>query len=223
MCVAIVFLSLIHIQMCIRDSYNTGQLGLPAFVIAMHLIQGSLSGQITQLPTVLPESIWQSATPQVANQQQPVDTGNRQTSYGSVSSQATTVRRPTLREVSASSVAPVSDEWVATPTMKQQYASIFNNLEKGKSGHLNPNQVASFLMTSKLGEQDLATIWDLSDTQNTGIFGLTEFSIALFLVNRRLAGGSLPNIVPHSLIESLSAPASAPVSYTHLDVYKRQL
>lgn len=194
------------------DRYNTGQLGLPAFVIAMHLIQGSLSGQITQLPTVLPESIWQSATPQVANQQQPVDTGNRQTSYGSVSSQATTVRRPTLREVSASSVAPVSDEWVATPTMKQQYASIFNNLEKGKSGHLNPNQVASFLMTSKLGEQDLATIWDLSDTQNTGIFGLTEFSIALFLVNRRLAGGSLPNIVPHSLIESLSAPASAPAA-----------
>ena len=34
--------------------------------------------------------------------------------------------------------------------MKQQYDSIFDNLDKSKKGHLSPDQVASILMTSKL-------------------------------------------------------------------------
>ncbi|KAK6197580.1 uncharacterized protein RJT21DRAFT_123410 [Scheffersomyces amazonensis] len=90
--------------------------------------------------------------------------------------------------------------------MKQQYDSIFDNIDKQKVGHLNPEQVAGFLMTSKLNQQDLATVWDLSDIQNTGIFTKVEFAIALFLVNKKLAGGKLPNIVPHTLIESLQQP-----------------
>ncbi|KAK6455575.1 uncharacterized protein RJT20DRAFT_128858 [Scheffersomyces xylosifermentans] len=198
------------------DRYNTGKLDVGAFAISMHLIQGLLSGQIRQLPAYLPESVWQSvqnassnisAIPSVPSTS---PTQNRQTSYGSVSSQQTTVRHPSgaSRDVSGSSPS----DWVASPAVKQQYEAIFNNLDKSKSGQLNPNQVASFLMTSKLGEQDLATIWDLADIQNTGIFTPLEFSIALFLVNRKLAGGKLPNIVPHSLVESLKeSPQARPV------------
>lgn len=130
-----------------------------------------------------------------------------------------------------------------SPTLRQQYEAIFDNLDKSKVGVLNSEQVASVLMSSKLSQEDLATVWDLSDIQNSGNFSKLEFVIALFLVNKRLAGESLPNIVPDSLINSIKqqqqqigqtstsqdqtsvpapapAPISAPVqarSKTHMD------
>lgn len=190
------------------DRYNVGKLNVDAFVIAMHLIQNLLSGQINQLPPFLPESIWQSVlqqhqgatlpgAPQVAPQS-PSRVSSRQLSHSSVNSQLTTVRHS--RD---SYVAPPADEWVVTPTMKQQYDSIFANLDKAKKGELNPDQVASFLMTSKLKQEDLAAVWDLADIHNLGIFTRFEFSIALALVNKRLAGGELPNVVPDALLASL--------------------
>ncbi|KAG7663033.1 uncharacterized protein J8A68_003460 [[Candida] subhashii] len=182
------------------DRYNTGQLNVGSFAIAMHLIQGLLSGQIKQLPVALPESVWQSVEPSsLAHTPQ-----MRQASLGSINSQQTAIRHPSIRN------APATDnEWNVSPAMKQQYDSIFNNLDKDNVGHLNPDQVANFLMTSNLNQQDLATIWDLSDIQNTGIFTKLEFSIALFLVNKKLAGDKLPNIVPDALLSSLKSQVPA--------------
>ncbi|RLV94515.1 EH domain-containing and endocytosis protein 1 [Spathaspora sp. JA1] len=183
------------------DRYNIGRLNIGSFAIAMHLIQGLLSGSIKQLPPFLPDSVWQSVEQQSDNQGQA-----RQVSHSSINSQSTAIRHPppspTARTVST---ATTNNEWAVSPAMKQQYQSIFNNLDKEKTGSLNPDQVASFLMTSKLSQQDLATVWDLSDIQNSGIFTVLEFSIALFLIHRKLAGGQLPNIVPDALLESLQA------------------
>lgn len=194
------------------DRKNLGKLDMPSFVIAMHLIQGLLSGSIKQLPPFLPETVWQSveqSTLQSSQLHQPLEApaqpGSRQPSYASVSSQQTTVRHDN-RAPSGSlqpSASTQGSDWVVTPTMKAQYDSIFNNIDKSHSGQLSPDQVATFLMTSKLGQQDLASIWDLADVQNTGIFTPTEFAIALFLVNKKLAGEDLPHIVPQSLIQSI--------------------
>jgi epidermal growth factor receptor substrate 15 len=191
------------------DRFNLGKLNISGFVIAMHLIHGLLSGQIKQLPPFLPQSIWQSVE-HPSDQQVDNANNSRQTSRSSVISQQTTVRHssPSSAQRDPSS----GGEWVATSAMVQQYLNIFNSLDKSKSGQLNPDQVASFLMTSKLGQQDLATIWDLSDFQNTGIFHPLEFSIALFLVNKRLAGETLPNIVPGSLLSSLKLALQNPSS-----------
>lgn len=192
------------------DRNNTGRLLLPGFVVAMHLIQGLLGGTIGQLPPVLPENVWSL----VENP----DTGSRQTSYGSVSSQQTAVKH-LVRE------APSGADWRLSAAQKLQFDGIFEGLDKEKSGQLAPDAVASFLMTSKLNQQDLASVWDLLDILNTGVFTTTEFSIALYLVNRKVAGEPLPNIVPQSLIESikqlenLAAPVVAPVvpQKTHMD------
>lgn len=184
------------------DKNNTGTLNVGSFVIAMHLIQGLLSGQVKQLPPFLPESIWKSVEPQ---QQTPSyeQLQSRQVSLNSINSQLTAIRHPPSRDVQS--------EWFVTPAMRQQYDSVFNNLDKDKKGQLTPDQVASFLMTSKLSQQDLALIWDLADIQNSGIFTKLEFSIALFLVNRKIAGKALPNVVPDELVSSLrqaSTPAA---------------
>mmetsp|Transcript_1699 Transcript_1699/g.1837 ORF Transcript_1699/g.1837 Transcript_1699/m.1837 type:complete len:1336 (+) Transcript_1699:54-4061(+) len=195
------------------DRDNSGKLDMPSFIIAMHLIHGLLSGVIKQLPPFLSENVWQSVQAPEANLQ---PQGSRQASYNSINSQQTTVRHPPSsgsqnqfqqpqsqhRDVSTSQY---SNSWTVTPTMKQQYDSIFDNLDKSKGGQLSPDQVASILMTSKLNQQDLATVWDLADIQNTGIFTKLEFAIALFLVNKRLAGDKLPNIVPDSLIDSIKS------------------
>lgn len=188
------------------DVNNRGLLEMPAFVVAMHLIHGVLSGQIKQLPPFLPEIVWQSADKSQGLY------GARQTSYSSISSQQSTVRHPpsvpaTVQEAPA---APV--DWTITSAQKQQFDAIFDGLDKAKTGKLDPNQVASFLMSSRLGQQDLASIWDLADIGNTGVFTKLEFAIALHLVNRKRLGFSLPNIVPDELISSIGLlePPQAP-------------
>lgn len=182
------------------DRDNSGLLSLGGFVIAMHLIQGILGGTVKQLPPFLPESVWQSvqAPPSIQQQQQP--TGSRQSSHGSVNSQQTTIQHPISlqRDILSS-----DSEWKVNSDQVQQYNQLFKNLDKTNSGQLSPGQVASFLMTSKLNQQDLASVWDLSDIQNTGIFTQLEFSIALFLVKKKLNGEQLPNIVPDTLVESI--------------------
>lgn len=201
------------------DTGNRGLLDLPSFVMAMHLIHGLLSGTVKQLPPFLPEYVWQSVN-QVGG-----DQSARQVSYSSIASLQSTVRhtptqqqplvaplQETSRQVSAASTT--NSEWVVLAAQKQQMDAIFDSLDKAKSGNLNPDQVASYLMTSRLDQLDLASIWDLSDIQNTGIFNKLEFAIALFLVNRRRAGLPLPNVVPDSLISSLRETQPAPALTT---------
>lgn len=171
------------------DRENLGKLSLPGFVIAMHLIQGLLSGAVKQLPPFLPESIWKSVEPSESS------LNSRQVSSSSFNHQQSSSPAPAR--------ASANEGWVMTPDLWQQYGQIFNSLDKTKAGHLNPDEVASFLMTSKLRQEDLANVWDLSDIQNTGIFTKLEFAIALFLVRKRTAGEELPNIVPDTLVESI--------------------
>lgn len=49
-----------------------------------------------------------------------------------------------------------------------------------------------FFRHSKLPEQDLAQIWDLADTNQTGQLDERQFAVAMHLVNRRMAGGQIP-------------------------------
>lgn len=184
------------------DVNNRGFLDLPSFVMAMHLIQGLLSGTLKQLPPFLPEYVWRSVDVPVSSSQ------GRQASYSSTNLQLSTIGQPSvqqpMRDVTVTG-APLAapSEWQVSTLQKLQFESIFDNLDKSRSGSLAADQVASFLMTSRLDQQDLATIWDLADIQNTGIFSRLEFGIALFLINRRRAGLSLPDVVPEELISSL--------------------
>lgn len=139
----------------------------------------------------------------------PISSPNhRQSSYSSINSQQTTVRHPNSPSREPSSGSAAQSSWSISPTAKSQYEHIFDNLDKSKSGTLSADQVASVLMSSKLNQEDLATVWDLSDIQNTGVFTKLEFTIALYLVNRRLAGEAFPNIVPAALIESIQSNQS---------------
>lgn len=190
------------------DVANRGSLDLAGFVMAMHLIHGVLSGTLKLLPPFLPDHVWllvRKADP---------SSGARATSYSSVLSQQTVRHAPENSRVALVAeqipqLPPPADEWVVLQTQLLQMDSIFDSLDRDHTGHLSADQVASFLMTLRLDQADLAAIWDLADIQNTGVFGRLEFGLALFLVNRRRAGHALPNVVPDSLVDSIKNRAGA--------------
>lgn len=200
------------------DVDNRGFLDLPAFVMAMHLIHGVLSGAVRQLPPFLPEYVWLSVDRKPSRQASATHvptSGPAPASSGVLASAPAPAPSPSAPSGPASGPtsgpgSAASAEWVVSDNQKQQVDSIFDSLDKAKTGSLNPDQVASFLMTSRLDQHDLATIWDLADIQNTGVFTKIEFGIALFLVNRRRAGLPLPNVVPPSLLESLQQQQQPP-------------
>lgn len=94
-------------------------------------------------------------------------------------------------------------QWTVTSQQKQQFDQIFNSLDKEGKGALGPGEVAPFLLSSKLSQEDLALVWDLSDVNNTGEFTKVEFAISMFLVQKKLRGETLPSVVPVELLESL--------------------
>ena len=49
-----------------------------------------------------------------------------------------------------------------------------------------------FFRHSKLSESDLARIWDLADTSQTGQLNVQQFAVAMHLINRRISGGQIP-------------------------------
>lgn len=176
------------------DVGHRGYLDMPSFIMAMHLIHGLLSGSSKQLPPFLPDQLWSSVNKPTT------DSPARQSAPSSSTSLQSTIRRPQASQGST--------EWSVSAAQKQQYDAIFDSLDKAKAGSLQADQVASFFMTSRLEQADLATIWDLADIQNTGVFGRLEFGIALFLINRKRSGLPLPDVIPNELIQALKQPSA---------------
>jgi epidermal growth factor receptor substrate 15 len=178
------------------DRNNVGQLTKDEFVIAMYLIQNLLNGSIKQLPGSIPQQYWD----QVAHFQAPASTGGSLGSAPFVSPQPTTnAQRPTVPRV-PSTFTNASSDWSISAQKRQQFDAIFAGLDKESKGVLGPNEVAPFLLTSKLPQDTLAIIWDLSDIHNTGEFTKDEFAIAMFLVQKKIAGVELPAVIPDSLL-----------------------
>ncbi|KAG7811613.1 hypothetical protein KL921_001879 [Ogataea angusta] len=176
------------------DQKQTGQLGRPQFIVAMHLIQSFLNKSMTILPAVIPEPIWAVAT----NPSRPQSPLLQQASGGSI----------------GSGTANFS-AWTMSPQQKQQYGAVFDNLDKSRQGKVSGDEVAKFLMTSKLPNDTLATIWELANLDGSDSFNKQEFSIAMYLVQKKLAGFELPEETPASLIQtsrSTDSPQTQPAA-----------
>ncbi|GMF01042.1 unnamed protein product [Ambrosiozyma monospora] len=176
----------------------------------MHLIQSFLNKSMTIVPTVIPEPIWAIANQATASSlpATPTSPVTRQHSGGSVSS----------------SGATNLNTWIMSSSQKQQYSALFDNLDKHKSGRISGGEVANFLSTSKLSNDILAVIWELANINDDENFNKQEFAIAMYLVQKKLAGFELPEDTPQELIQSSTfSPIGSPqqsrqssVNYTPL-------
>ncbi|KAG5718666.1 hypothetical protein E4T56_gene16621 [Termitomyces sp. T112] len=102
-------------------------------------------------------------------------------------------------------------QWDLTPGDKASADKFFDELDTARRGYIEGDVAVPFLLKSNLPGEELARVWDLADINNDGKLTRDGFAIAVYLIQKKLAGVDLPNALPLSLIPpSLRANASSP-------------
>lgn len=105
-----------------------------------------------------------------------------------------------------------------SPEEYQKYQTFFKQLDTDQSGFVSGADAVVFFRHSKLPESDLAKIWDLADTNSSGMLTEQEFAIAMHMINGRVKGGDLPNALPTFNIQPAQQQPFAPPSQQHQNV-----
>ncbi|KAJ2715530.1 actin organization and endocytosis protein, partial [Coemansia spiralis] len=91
-------------------------------------------------------------------------------------------------------------KWAISTQERAQYEAIFRQCDAGRTGVLKGGPAREVFAQSSLPQHELAKIWGLADTNNQGELNLDEFSVAMHLVFRRLAGAPIPDRLPAELV-----------------------
>ncbi|ORY74358.1 hypothetical protein BCR37DRAFT_332056, partial [Protomyces lactucae-debilis] len=198
----------------LTDTKQRGALDMVEFIVAMHLIQGVMNGQLKSIPSSLPPTLFEAAArgppsarsqrqqPSVSSLQEPLQqqfSGQRQ---GPIRTQLT---GPPGR----ASPAPRSEVWDIKPHDKANYDTFFAGIDKDSKGYITGEEAVGFFVQSKLPEDELAQVWDLSDVDNSGMLNADSFAVAMHLIKIRMRGEDLPNMLPASLIPPAMRPKVA--------------
>ncbi|KAK7043761.1 hypothetical protein VNI00_008373 [Paramarasmius palmivorus] len=212
----------------LADTQDRGALDATDFAIGMYFIQGVMSGTISTLPDSLPHGLYQQAAggsptggsfspsatqstfPQSRPPIQPQYTGQTsilQPQNTGMSAQKRTApslpARPTASSIGSSAFgipAPVQLQWDVTAAEKANADRYFDTLDTSKQGYIEGDVAVPFMLESKLPDDVLAHIWDLSDLSNNGRLTRDAFAVAMHLIQKKLNGGDLPETLPPSLI-----------------------
>ncbi|KAG0706382.1 hypothetical protein DFH29DRAFT_872396 [Suillus ampliporus] len=217
------------------DTQDRGALDATDFTIAMYLIQASMSGQLSSIPTSISPSLYEQAGgvsvhatggsvnfsspgfPQVPRQNamQPQLTG-----------QASPAPPLPNRRLGPSKLAPTippfpgvapqsTSQWDVTAAEKASADSFFDTLDLQRRGYIEGDVAVPFMLQSNLPEDVLAQVWDLSDINNDGRLTRDGFAVAMHLIQGSLSGKDVPITLPPTLIPpSMRAarPAAAPAA-----------
>ncbi|WBW72080.1 EPS15 repeat family actin cortical patch component Ede1 [Schizosaccharomyces osmophilus] len=180
------------------DTRKRGALDIREFNTGMHLVNLLLSGTLNSLPsTISPSFITSAVMPMPASSAQ---------------------SPPAQNPIRTRNVAPPSDPWTIPAQDINNFCQLFYNVDKTRKGYISGSEAYSFFLASKLPEDVLAQIWDLSDTNSSGKLNLGEFCIALFLIKMKLQGKELPSELFPSTLSSVTplmqhnSPAVSPQS-----------
>lgn len=173
------------------DVDGRGKLSKNEFVVAMHLIQVTLTGALPTLPPQLPSS-WQPW----------LGSGNGSSANVSGHQPQRSIQAQSVPAVPAQSKgppsAPPSRSQAGTtiaPQERAQYDAIFDSLDPQKRGILGPQEAVPVLTKSNLPEDVLAKVWDLADTRSRGQLDRGDFALAMHFVKAKLNGKELPDSV----------------------------
>ena len=165
----------------LADTQNRGSLDAIDFCIAMYLIQATMLGQLSLIPTTLPPGLYDQASERpdaVVSQPsgsslQPSPSTSRfpagplQLQYtGGLQSQLTGREpapsippRPAVAPGPSTLNPPPVTQWDITPAEKANSDRFFDGLDTGKKGYIEAKAVVPFMMKSNLSEDVLADIW----------------------------------------------------------------
>ncbi|KAH9857811.1 hypothetical protein C2E23DRAFT_720331 [Lenzites betulinus] len=91
-------------------------------------------------------------------------------------------------------------QWDVTAQEKVNSDRIYDTLDTLKRGYIEGDVAVPFMLQSKLPEDVLAQIWDLSDLNNDGRLTRDGFAVAMHLIQGKLAGKDVPSSLPLSLV-----------------------
>ncbi|KAJ3102824.1 hypothetical protein HDU97_000281 [Phlyctochytrium planicorne] len=162
------------------------------FFAAMYIIFRLKDGSLAQVPPTIPHPLWEAIDGVVGPAPAPIA--------------STPQFQPT----------PVSD-WAISKEEQASSGQFFDQLDVAKKGYLTGDDSASFFLKSNLDSKILANIWELSNIGEKGKLSKDEFIVAMHLIKSKLAGNSLPAILPTNLIpprhrKQSSLNAGIPVS-----------
>ncbi|EJD53332.1 hypothetical protein AURDEDRAFT_157906 [Auricularia subglabra TFB-10046 SS5] len=197
------------------DTRSRGALDSTDFIIAMYLIQASMSNQLPVLPPTLPAGLYEAASGGVASH----STGTSSLGAASPTAPAfrpavqppppkpimrnTTGSRPPPPPIPARSAFPLAQQqpqWDVTPQEKAQFDAFFDQLDTQKTGFAGGDVVGPFLQESTLPDDTLAQIWDLVDSRGEGRLSREQFAVVMHLINNKLAGKEVPAVLPPTLV-----------------------
>jgi epidermal growth factor receptor substrate 15 len=172
----------------LADTQNRGSLDSTDFCIAMYLIQATMSGQLSFVPTSLPPGLYDQASGKVdavtshatgsssqlspstsrfpAGTLQPQYTGGLQPQLTNRGPPPSIPPRPTagpgvsnFSHTTTPFGAPPTPQWDITPTEKASSDRFFDGLDTTKRGYVEADAAVPFMMQSNLPEEALAQIW----------------------------------------------------------------
>ncbi|RFU32654.1 hypothetical protein B7463_g3671, partial [Scytalidium lignicola] len=200
----------------LADTEQRGALVITEFVIAMHLLASFKAGGLRALPNVLPAGLYEAATRRPTSRQpsgSAVSPVRRQFSGPgpAVMRTGSPLSRPSF---GPSPTGPTND-WAITPADKARFDTIFSGLDKGNKGFITGDEAVPFFSESRLPEEALAQIWDLSDINSAGRLTRDEFAVSMYLIRQQrgkrdpLPTTLPPNLIPPSMRGQVRPPTAS--------------
>ncbi|XP_065673561.1 epidermal growth factor receptor substrate 15-like 1 isoform X7 [Hydra vulgaris] len=157
----------------LSDIDHDGSLDQDEFSLAMYLVYRAIEGG--DIPLVLPLSI--------------IPVSKR------------TLTTQLLSAVSTNkTLSQISSDWVVSAPMKTAYDQKFILLDTNKDGLVSGAEIKDILIASGLPQPVLAHIWNLCDTNNSGLLNSEQFALAMHLIAQKRSGKELPQTLSSNMI-----------------------
>ena len=99
------------------------------------------------------------------------------------------------------SVGSLSSQWLvaADPAKITSWTSLFSAATP-LDGKLTGSQAKPIMMESRLPTSVLSKVWALADVDRDGMLDQSEFCLAMYLMDLKIAGHDLPGVLPQYLL-----------------------
>ncbi|RDB21022.1 Epidermal growth factor receptor substrate 15-like 1 [Hypsizygus marmoreus] len=181
--------------------------------VRSHMSGNSNSGSFSPLSGTFPQNR-SAIQPQYTGQTQLLQPDH--TGYSAAPSRPPVLpARPPVLGVNSPPFVPQRNgkvpAWDVTPTEKANADRFFDDLDPQRRGYIEGDVAVPFMLKSNLPGEDLARVWDLADVNNDGKLTRDGFAVAMYLIQKKLAGIEIPTSLPASLMPpSVRASATSP-------------
>ncbi|XP_060849682.1 epidermal growth factor receptor substrate 15-like 1 isoform X2 [Rhopalosiphum padi] len=180
----------------LADMDKDGKLDQHEFAVAMHLVYKALEKYA--IPSVLPTELLPPAKRKGTNM------GISPVPVLPVLSSGVTsnlVKQPPKRPITPSiGLVPLPATWVVTVEEKSRYDSMFLESDVDMDGFVSGPEIKDRFLKTGIHQSILAHIWSLCDINQHGKLDMEQFSLAMWLVERKLKGVDPPNTLSPEMV-----------------------